>query len=125
PGALSDRAAGLVFPGLGLVEARGGHEVDPAALAQLLHGGAQHRDAIADVRAEAEVDALHHRLRVSSTPGVPTTPSRGAVIFRTRTHTSRVGNSRSMASAMSPASRSIRLTRGPVPISTTRFATAP
>src|SRR5207244_4099263 len=85
----------------------------------------EQRQAIAEVRAEAEERARHQRRRTSSTAGVPTSPWSGGVSFRTRTRTSCAGNSRRSASTMRPARRSMRLTRWPVPISTMRRATAP
>ena len=57
--------------------------------------------------------------------GVPNRPSMGGVSFRTRTRTSRQGNSPSSTCASRPASRSSRFTRSTVPISTIRAATRP
>ena len=125
PGCLAPRQAGLVLPRLGLVEARGRHDLDGVEPPEPAHCLAEERRAVPDVRAEREVDARHQRLRVSSTAGVPTSPASGGVSFRTRTRTSGAGNSFRSASAMSPASRSIRFTRWRVPISTMRRATAP
>src|SRR6185295_6745736 len=85
PGTLTYRASRLVLPRLRFVETGRGHHADLAARAQTVDGRAQRGEPIAHVRAQSEIDALHYRLRVISTPGVPTTPSSGAVILRTRT----------------------------------------
>src|SRR5262249_33637073 len=125
PVALVERLSRLAFPGLRLVERRGVDETDVGGRAQARHGVAEQREPVAEVGAEAQIDAGHERRRVNSPPGVPTRPSSGGVSFLTRTRTSDTGNSRSSASAMSPARRSSKFTRLWVPISTMRWTTRP
>src|SRR5262249_54833462 len=125
PAALPLGAAGLLLPRLRLVDGRGVDDADLAARAQPAHGRAHRVEAVAEVAAQAQIDARHTRRRVSSTDGVPTSPWSGGVSLRTRTRTSSAGNSRSNACAICPARRSMRFTRPCVPISTMRRATCP
>src|SRR5262249_18395622 len=109
-----------------LVDLRACDDSDPQLCAEEGQRRLEMSPAITQVRAERQEDSCHvYRLRVMRTPGTAATPSIGAVTLRTATVTSRAGCSRRRASQSSPARRSIRLTRSPVPIATTHCTICP
>src|SRR5262245_14978127 len=109
-----------------LVHLRAGDDANRHLRAELGQRRLEVPAAVAQVRAQREEHSRHaYRLRVIRTPGTAGTPSIGAVTLRTVTVTSRAGYSRSSVSQRRPASRSIRWTRSPVPVATTRCTTWP